>query len=146
MKIGQRRAERRETKQIAKQTRQSSRQANRMARAELRKSTRLEKLAIKTPGRDARRLAIAELATAPIAEGLGAGVAAIGEGFGSKLAGPGGLPARDEQGNERLSQRELMPEVDPNAQREGDTTKKPNIMIIAVIAIVALMMFKKKGK
>jgi hypothetical protein len=146
MKIGQKRAERRAAKTLAKETRQATRQSSRMARKELRKSTRLEKLAIKTPGRDARRLAIAELATAPIAEGLGAGIGAIGEGFGTKLAGPGGMPARDEQGNERLSQKELMPEVDPNAQREGDTTKKPNIMIIAVIAIVAIMMFKKKGK
>lgn len=140
MKLGQRRAERRATRQTAKETRREGR----MAMKQMRKGFRMEKLAIKTPGRDARRLAIAELATAPIAEGLGAGLGAIGEGFGAKLAGPGGMPGRDDQGNQTLSQRELMPEVDPNAQRDG--TKKPNIMIIAVIAVVALMMFKKKGR
>ena len=145
-RMAQRRTERRAQRSADRETRRQGR----MAMKQMRKDYRMQKLQIKTPGRDERRLKIAELASQPLAEGLGAGVEAVGVGFGQKLAG-GELSFKGDNARaEGLSARELMPEVDPSAirtmgQRE-DETKKPNMLIIAVIAVVALMMFSKKGK
>lgn len=108
--------------------------ANRADRKTERLGYRLNKLEIKTPGRDERRLAIAEAVSAPLAEGLGSALNSIGQGVGTKI---GGAEIENFYG-------ENVPDINTPITETPTEGGNKNIIIIVIIAILVMFGMKKK--